>query len=117
GVLGGALGSRFGQADAGHLVQQVGPLLEAVRDGAGQGVDALQAGGQVVFAQADLLVEGEQALTAAPAVVVGAGVADGPDEAGGGVGAVAVEAGGVAALRAGHRAALVAVFFYAGKLA
>ena len=52
-------------------------------------------------------------VAAAPAQVVGAAVADGADAAGGRVGAVGVELGGLAAVRAAHAGALVAVFFRA----
>ena len=71
------------EPDAGHLVEQLGPLLEAVGDRPGQGGDALQGRGQVAGRQARLAVEGEQALAAAAAEVVGAAVADRAHEADG----------------------------------
>jgi hypothetical protein len=57
------------------------------------------------------LVEGEEALAAAAAVVVGAATADQAAQADQGVFALVVEGGGLVAGRAGYSGALVAVFF------
>ena len=81
GVLGGPLDGRLREPDAGHLLEQFGPLLEAVGDRPGQGGDPLQGRGQVAGGQAGVAVEGEQALAAGAAEVVGAAVADRPHEA------------------------------------
>src|SRR5262249_61579100 len=96
---------------AGHLPQQLGPLLEAVGDRPGQGGDPLQRWRQVAGRQAGVAVEGEQPLAAGPAEVVGAAVADGPHQAQGGADAVRVELGGAPAGGGGYRGAAVSVFF------
>lgn len=92
-------------------MEQVGPFLKAIGDGPRQGRDALQAWRQLPRRQAGSLVEGEKAVAATAAQVVGAAVADGADETGGPMGPVAVEGGGSSAERTGYAGALVAVFF------
>ncbi len=112
GFLGDQPHGRFGQAQATGLRQDLlGGLLEAVAGESQQADDALGAGGEAVGAEADLVVEGEQAMPAAAAVVVAAAVVDGAQQALGRLGPIAFEPGRLLALRASHARAVVAVFF------
>src|SRR5205807_7387963 len=106
-VFGGALDGGLRQAHPGRLFQQIGGLLEAVADAAGQGGEALGGGGQCPLGDAGAVVEGGGAFAAAAAVIVGAGVADGPDDADDGALAVGVIGGGVVAVGAGHTGGFV----------
>src|SRR5207248_2791058 len=111
GVLSGPLDGRLAEPHAGHLVEQLGPLLEAIGDRPGQGGDPLQGRGQAAGRQPHLAIEGEQARAAEAAEIIGAVVADRAHQAQGGVRAVGVELGRLAAVRTGHAGALVSVFF------
>src|SRR5208337_928410 len=115
GVFGGPFDGGLSEPDTGHLFEQIGALLEAVGDHPGQGGDPLQGRCQPPCRQPCRFIEGEDPLTTAPAQIVGARVADGTDEAQGGVGAVRVELGRLAAVWAGHAGALVSVFFCASR--
>ena len=110
GVHGGAADGGLGQARAGHLLEEFGPLTEAVADGPREGGQALQGRGEVAVGQAGVLVEGAEAVAAAAAVVVGAGQGDGPQGAQRRAVAVAVVASGLAAAGAGQSGPVVAVF-------
>ena len=109
-LFGGPFDGRFGQGHVGHLPEQMTGPLEAVADAAGQGGPLLGGGRQASCADAGLLVEGEESLAAAPAVIVGAAAGDLACQAEEAMAAVAVVSGGVVAVRAGQAGPLVAVF-------
>src|SRR5262249_22709714 len=113
GVLGGPLDGGLAEAHARHFGHQLGTLLEAVGDGTRQGGDTLQSRAEIPGRQAGLPIEGEQALAAAAAQVVGALVGDGANEAGRRVRAVAVGLGRGVRGGTGYAGALVGVFFRA----
>jgi hypothetical protein len=98
------------EAGAGHLGEQIGPLLEAVGDRPGQRGDPLQGRGQAAARQPGVAIEGEAPRAAAAAEVIGAVIADGAHEAQGGVGPMRVELGRLAAVGAGHTGSPVSVF-------
>jgi len=110
-ALGGPLHRRFAQPDAGHFLQQLGPLLEAVGDRAGQGRQPFHGRCQVCVGQADGLVKRAAAVAARPAQVIGPQAAHRATDAQGVALPVAVESGGLAALGAVDARAMVAVFF------
>ncbi len=71
-VFGRAFDGRFGQPHTGPFTQELAGFVEAVADAAGQGCQLLDGSRQAVVANAGLLIEGEKALAATSAVVVGA---------------------------------------------
>jgi hypothetical protein len=89
----------------------LGGAFEALRGGTGPGDDLLGGRGEAPVVQAVSLVEREGAPAAGAAEVVGPAVADVTDQAQDVAVAVAVERGGLVAVRAGQAGTLVAVFF------
>jgi len=82
-------------------VEQLTGFLEAVADVAGQAGQLFGGGRQAAGADAGFLVEGEEALTAASAGIVGAGAGNLTCQADEAMAAVAVIRGGVLAVGAG----------------
>lgn len=111
--LGGPLDGRFTEPDVGHLLEQFGPLLETVADGPRQGGQLLDSLAVSAFAQAGLLVEGNTAVSAMAAVVIGPPVFERAEEAQQSATSIGMVGSGVVAVWTGYRAALVADFFWA----
>jgi hypothetical protein len=102
---------RFAQPDAGALVEQFGPLLEAVGNGPAEGGESLGSRGQAAIGYSDSVVPGAGAFAAGPAVVVGAVAGDRPAERFDRLLAVPVERGAPVAVGAVDGAGGVAGFW------
>ena len=89
----------------------VGPALEALAGGPGQGRQTLGGRGELAVGEAGLDVEGGEALATAAAVVVRAVEGEWPQSTDDVTPALAVVRGGTVAVRAGQAGPLVAVFF------
>ncbi len=110
-IFAGTLDGRFGQSHTSHLVQELTGFVEAIADAAGQGRQLFGGRRQAACVDAGFLVEGEKALAAASAVIVGALAGDIAAQADEAMAALAMIRGGVVAMRAGYAGSLVAVFF------
>jgi hypothetical protein len=109
GVLRGPLDGRFGQVNAGELLQSVSGGLEAV-DAAGAAGQLLDGWAEVARREARLLVERADAPAPAAAVIVGPSAADDAKEADQVAATLRVIGGSAVAAGAGHAGPLVAGF-------
>jgi hypothetical protein len=109
--FGGPLDRRLAQSDAGALVEQFRPLLEAVGDGSAEGGQSLGGRREAALGYPDAAVPGAGAFAADPAVVVGAVARDRPAERLDRLVAVPVERGAPVAVGAVDGAGGVAGFW------
>jgi hypothetical protein len=102
-VLGNRPHSRFRLTQTVGLRQDLlGSFLEAIAGQSHQTDDAFGAGGEAVVPEAGFVIEGEQAVPAATAVVVAAPKADRPQKTVGSLGSITLEQGCPLAMRASH---------------
>src|SRR5208282_6502795 len=114
-AFGGPLDRCFGGLESGHFGQYfLGSFRKAIAQGARQGDQPLRCRSEGALGQTDLIVPGQHALAAAPAIVVGPLARHVAQHTQGYFLAPAVELGALAALGAEDAGTLVAVFLPPG---